>query len=54
MKRLKKLFSYLIALTMVFSIATIAGVNVHADNGHTLTINNARNGHIYDAYQICR
>lgn len=52
MKRLKKLFSYLIALTMVFSIATIAGVNVHADNGHTLTINNARNGHIYDAYQI--
>lgn len=53
MKRLKKLFSYLIALTMVFSIATLTGVNVHAEgNSYKITLNNAPEGRTYKAYQI--
>lgn len=54
MKRLKKLFSYLIALTMVFSIAALAGVNVHAEdsNSYKITLNNAPEGRTYKAYQI--
>lgn len=59
MKLFKKLLSYIIALTMVLSLATLLGGNVYAAEGdatkdqqHTLTINNARDGHVYDAYQI--
>jgi len=59
MKLFKKLLSYIIAVTMVLSLTTLLGGNVYAAEGdatkdqqHTLTINSARNGHVYDAYQI--
>lgn len=55
MKRLKKLFSYLIALTMVFSIATLAGVNVYADGqtpSYELKINGTVAGHKYAVYKV--
>ena len=57
MKHFKRLFSYLVALTMVLSMATFAGVNVHADNGYKIILNNASDkvttkDHTYHAYQI--
>ena len=61
MKQIKKLFSYLVALAMVFSIVTLAGVNVHAagetatsKSTYTLTVNNTdtKAKHIFEIYQI--
>ena len=53
MKHFKKLFSYLVALTMVLSLATFAGVNVHADTTtYTLTLTGTSTGHTYEVYQI--
>ena len=53
MKHFKKLFSYLVALTMVLSLATFAGVNVHAEEDNTLTItNNGETAHTFELYQI--
>ena len=54
MKHFKRLFSYLVALTMVLSLAAFAGVNVHAEdsNSYKITLNNAPEGRTYKAYQI--
>ena len=61
MKQIKKLFSYLVALAMVFSIVTLAGVNVHAagettssGTKFTLTVNNndSKQAHTFEIYQI--
>ena len=56
MKLFKKLFSYLVTLTMVLSLATFAGVNVHAEgesqNPYTLTINGTVTGHSYAVYKV--
>ena len=53
MKHFKRLFSYLVALTMVLSLAAFAGVNVHADTGNSLTItNNGKTAHTFELYQI--
>ena len=55
MKHFKRLFSYLVALTMVLSLAAFAGVNVHAaettDNSLTIT-NNGKTAHTFELYQI--
>ena len=52
MKHFKKFFSYLVALTMVLSLAAFTGVKVHAEGKYTLTINNTSAGHILNMYQI--
>ena len=56
MKLFKKLMSYFIALTMVLSLATLLGGNVHAAEGTTtykLTLqNNGRTKHTFEVYQI--
>ena len=56
MKLFKKLLSYIIAFTMVLSLATLLGGNVHAADTaqpqHVITINNAPSGRKYKAYQI--
>ncbi len=61
MKLFKKLMSYFIALTMVLSLATLLGGNVHAAGGTTdtgttgnsLTIkNNGETAHTFELYQI--
>ena len=53
MKHFKKFFSYLVALTMVLSLAAFTGVKVHAaEDTNSIVINNARDGHVYEAYQI--
>lgn len=60
MKHFKKFFSYLVALTMVLSLATFTGVKVYATEGttgtedptYTLTIKNTSAGHILNMYQI--
>jgi fimbrial isopeptide formation D2 family protein/LPXTG-motif cell wall-anchored protein len=55
MKHFKRLFSYLVALTMVLSLAAFAGVNVHADTttGNSLTVKNTGNtAHTFELYQI--
>ncbi|MDD6531702.1 MAG: isopeptide-forming domain-containing fimbrial protein [Ruminococcus sp.] len=52
MKHFKKFFSYLVALTMVLSLAAFTGVKVHAEGNYTLTINNTSAGHILNMYQI--
>lgn len=56
MKLFKRLFSYLIAFTMVLSLATLFGSNVHAADSaeHVITINNAPTGRKYVAYQILK
>ncbi len=56
MKHFKKFFSYLVALTMVLSLAAFTGVKVHATEGTTdnsLTItNNGQTAHTFELYQI--
>lgn len=57
MKLFKKLMSYFIALTMVLSLATLLGGNVHAegttDTGNSLAItNNGQTEHTFELYQI--
>lgn len=56
MKHFKKFFSYLVALTMVLSLAAFTGVKVHAadlrQTNLSITINAKEAGHKYEAYQI--
>lgn len=55
MKHFKRLFSYLVALTMVLSLAAFTGVKVHANTttGNSLTIkNNGETAHTFELYQI--
>ena len=56
MKLFKKLMSYFIALTMVLSLATLLGGNVHAAEDtaqrYTLTINNTKAEHKYAVYKV--
>ena len=54
MKHFKKFFSYLVALTMVLSLAAFTGVKVHAadDTTYTLKVNNVIKGHTLKMYQI--
>ncbi len=58
MKLFKKLLSYIIAFTMVLSLATLLGGNVHAADAteattYTLTLqNNGRTTHTFEVYQI--
>ena len=49
MKHARKLASLLLALVMVFALATTAFA---ADTKYTITISNAQPGHTYEAYQI--
>ena len=53
MKLLKKYFGILLAMIMVFSMSTVAfaahGTN---DNSGSITINDAVEGHTYNAYQV--
>ena len=49
MKHARKLASLLLALVMVFALATTAFA---ADTTYTITISNAQPGHTYEAYQI--
>ena len=48
MKHARKLASLLLALVMVFALATTAS----AADAYTITITNEKTGHIYEAYQI--
>lgn len=55
MKLFKKLLSYIIAFTMVLSLTTLLGGNVHAAEGtttYTLTLTGTATGHTYEAYQV--
>ena len=55
MKLFKKLLSYIIAFTMVLSLATLLGGNVHAADATTYTLtlqNNGRTKHTFEVYQI--
>ncbi|BBH25539.1 cell surface protein [Intestinibaculum porci] len=57
MKHFKKFFSYLVALTMVLSLAAFTGVKVHAENAaeattYTLTLKGTAKDHTYEAYQV--
>ncbi len=53
MKHFKKFFSYLVALTMVLSLAAFTGVKVHAEGTtYTLTLSDTSTGHTYEAYQV--
>ncbi len=54
MKLFKKLLSYIIAVTMVLSLATLLGGKVYAADTtpHVITIINAPSGRTYKAYQI--
>ncbi|MDD6043997.1 MAG: SpaH/EbpB family LPXTG-anchored major pilin [Eubacteriaceae bacterium] len=50
MKKTGKIASVLLALVMVFSMSVTAfAANT---NSHTITINNEKSGHTYDAYQV--
>lgn len=49
MKNMKKLASLLLALVMVFALATTVSAE---ETTYTLTINNSTSGHTYEAYQI--
>ena len=49
MNKLRKLTCLLLALVMVFALATTASA---ADTTYTITITNAQTGHTYEAYQI--
>ena len=53
MKHAKKLVSILLAIIMVLSMSTVAfaaqGTN---DNSGSITINDAVEGHTYNAYQV--
>ena len=48
MNKLRKLTCLLLALVMVFALATTAS----AADAYTITITNEKTGHIYEAYQI--
>lgn len=50
MKKITKIFSALIALAMVFVLVTPVGAA--NTNAHTITINNEKANHIYEAYQV--
>lgn len=52
MKHFKKFFSYLVALTMVLSLAAFTGVKVHAETTYKLTLTGTATGHTYEAYQV--
>ena len=56
MKHFKKFFSYLVALTMVLSLAAFTGTKVYADDTtpttYTLTIKNVIKGHTLKMYQV--
>ena len=55
MKLFKKLLSYIIAVTMVLSLATLLGGNVHAADATTYTLtlqNNGRTKHTFEVYQV--
>lgn len=49
MKHMKKLASLLLALTLVFALATTAAAE---PTTYSITINNSATGHTYEAYQI--
>ncbi|MGM9952173.1 MAG: isopeptide-forming domain-containing fimbrial protein [Intestinibaculum porci] len=51
MKLFKKLLSYIIAFTMVLSLATLLGGNVYAAS-HKITIDTDKTNHTYEAYRI--
>lgn len=50
----KKLFSYIVAIAMIFTLTAFAGGAVNAAEGttYTLTLNGTTEGHTYEAYQI--
>ncbi|MCI7727229.1 MAG: isopeptide-forming domain-containing fimbrial protein [Clostridiales bacterium] len=50
MKHMKKLASFLLALTLVFALAATAGAE--EETTYSITINNSATGHTYEAYQI--
>ena len=50
MKHIKKLASLLLALVMVFALATTAFAD--ETTTYSITINNSAEGHTYEAYQI--
>jgi fimbrial isopeptide formation D2 family protein/LPXTG-motif cell wall-anchored protein len=53
MKLFKKLLSYIIAFTMVLSLATLLGGNVYAaETTYKLTLTGTAKGHTYEAYQV--
>lgn len=55
MKKMKKVMALLLSLVMVLamSIATFATENpTGSSNTYTITINNSKKGHVYEAYQI--
>ena len=53
MKHAKKLVSILLAMVMVLSMSTaVFAVQGTNDNSGSITINNAEEGHTYNAYQI--
>lgn len=51
MKRIKKLVSLMLAVVMVLSL-TMATTVFGAETTYTITINNTKTGHTYEAYQI--
>ena len=50
MKKITKIFSALIVLAMVFVLVTPVGAA--NTNAHTITINNEKANHVYEAYQV--
>lgn len=49
----KKLFSYIVAIAMIFTLTAFAGGAVNAaDTTYKLTLNGTTEGHTYEAYQI--
>jgi len=50
----KKLFSYIVAIAMIFTLTAFAGGAVNAANAktYTLTLTGTTTGHTYEAYQI--
>lgn len=52
MKHMRKLASLLLALVMVFALATTAFAEETTETTYSITINNSATGHTYEAYQI--
>ena len=50
----KKLFSYIVAIAMIFTLTAFSGGAVNAANAetYTLTLTGTTTGHAYDVYQI--
>jgi fimbrial isopeptide formation D2 family protein/LPXTG-motif cell wall-anchored protein len=49
----KKLFSYIVAIAMIFTLTAFAGGAVNAaDTTYKLTLNGTTKGHTYEAYQV--